>query len=130
MMRRVSGAVDFKRRQQALPRSPSALPRFRAYRRAAGFSFRTIVVRQSQRPAFASTSGRGFGGLLPTGKHQHCRMTAECARKHFRTLDTEADPIVFDRGQRSLRDTTQLSELILAEALEFANDPNGFTHRY
>ena len=54
-------------------------------------------------------------------------MALEGSRKHLGTLDPEADTIVLDRGKSGLRNASALSELILAQALQLANDAHRFT---
>jgi hypothetical protein len=64
---------------------------------------------------------------LPTREDQHCGMTLEASRKHLRALDPKADTIVLDCGKSGLRNTSALSELILTQALQLANDAHRFT---
>ena len=62
------------------------------------------------------------GAHLPSRKNQNGRMAAQRIRQYFGAFDTEIDPAVLNRGNRRLRNTRQLRELILAQLLEFAND--------
>ena len=73
--------------------------------------------------------GRGLNRHFPARKHQHRRMTTEGTGKHLRTLNAKANAIVLDGGKRRLGDTTQLSELILAQTLKFAQNAHRFANR-
>ena len=74
--------------------------------------------------------GRGFNGHFPTWEYQHCRMTPERTRKHLRAFDAKANTIVFDGGERGLRNTAQLGKLILAQTLKLAQNAHRFADRY
>ena len=74
--------------------------------------------------------GGGVNRHFPAWKHQHRRMTTERTGKHFRTLNAKANAIVLDGGKRCLGNTTKLGELILAQALKFAQNAHRFANRY
>src|SRR5215471_6427610 len=67
--------------------------------------------------------------MLPARKDQDGWMTTERTRQHLSALDTQTNAPVLDRRQRCLRDATKFGQLILAEALEFADDTNRFPRR-
>ena len=73
--------------------------------------------------------GRRFNGHCPAREYKHCGMTPERARKHLGAFDAKANTIVFDRGKRRLRDTTQLGKLILAQTLKLAHNAHRFANR-
>jgi hypothetical protein len=73
--------------------------------------------------------GRGFNGHFPAGEYQHCWMTPEGARQHLGAFNAKANTIVFDGGKRRLRNTAQLSKLILAQPLKLAQNAHRFANR-
>jgi hypothetical protein len=56
-------------------------------------------------------------------------MTLKRSRKHLGSFNPEADAIILDRGESCLRDAGALGELILAKALQLANDAHGLPDR-
>jgi len=55
-------------------------------------------------------------------------MAVKRAREDLRALDTQADAVSLDSGQRRLRNAAQVGELVLAKTLKLADDPYRFTH--
>ena len=60
--------------------------------------------------------------IFPSWEHQHGRVALEGFRQHLGALDTKANAIVFDGGERGLRDACTLRELVLTQALQLANN--------
>lgn len=77
---------------------------------------------------FNSLLGRTFGGLVPSGKNQHGRVTAERSSKHLGALNAQPNPIALDGRQRRLRNATELRELVLAESLKLSDDAYRFAY--
>jgi hypothetical protein len=71
---------------------------------------------------------RRFDVIFPPGEDQHRGMTLERSRKNLRPLDPKADTIVLNRGKGSLSNARALGELVLAQALQLANDAHRFSH--
>jgi len=59
---------------------------------------------------------------LPAGEDKHSRMALQSTSEDLRPLDAKAHTIVLDCGDAGLRDTRQVSQLILAQFLELTND--------
>src|SRR5437762_854197 len=68
--------------------------------------------------------------MRPSGKHQHAGMTLKGTGENFRALDTETNPVIFDRGNRCLGNARSLGQLVLAHLLELAKNPNRFSDAY
>src|SRR5258708_34702324 len=62
--------------------------------------------------------------MRPPREDQHAWMTFKRAGQNFGTLDTQANTIIFDCGDRSLGDAGYLGKLVLAHVLELAKNPN------
>ena len=56
-------------------------------------------------------------------------MATQCAGQNLGAFDTQPNTIVFDSGKRCLGNAAQLRQLVLAEALQLANDANGLADR-
>src|SRR5712691_2849279 len=67
--------------------------------------------------------------IFPSREDQHGGMALESSREHFCALHAQADAVVLDRRKSGLRNTCTLRELILAKALQLANDAYRFAGR-
>src|SRR5262252_10468951 len=92
---------------------------------------RERTARQGRLRAFRLSGwlGCSVNRMLPARKDQDSGMTTKRTRQHLSTLDTQTDAPVLDSRQRRLRDATKLGQLILAEALELADDTHRFPRR-
>jgi len=73
--------------------------------------------------------GRAFNGQLPTWEYQHGRVATWRSCEHLGALNTKTNPVIFNCRERSLRDATQLGQLILAQALKLTQYANRFADR-
>ena len=66
---------------------------------------------------------------LPAGEDKHSRMALQSTSEDLRPLDAKAHTVVLDGGDAGLRDTRQLSQLILAQFLELTNNAYRLANR-
>jgi len=66
--------------------------------------------------------GSFFTWSFPPRKYQDSGMALEGTAQHLRSLDTKANPTIFNCGDRSLRDARSLRKLVLAEFLQLAKN--------
>jgi hypothetical protein len=66
--------------------------------------------------------------IFPPRENQHGRMALEGFREHLCAFDAKANAVVLDSGKSSLWDTRALRELVLAQALQLANDAHGLAY--
>ena len=69
-----------------------------------------------------------FKMVLPSGEHQNGGMALECACDHFGAFDPKAHAIVLNRRKRCLWYPGARGELILAKALQLADDADGLAN--
>src|SRR3990172_1292775 len=67
--------------------------------------------------------------IFPSREDQHGGMTLEGSRENLCALHAQADAVVLDRRKSGLGDPRALRELILAKALQLANDAHRFASR-
>src|SRR5512134_3680238 len=67
--------------------------------------------------------------IFPSREYQHGRMALEGLCEHLCALNAKANAIVLDGRKSGLWDTRALRELVLAQALQLANDAHGLAYR-
>jgi hypothetical protein len=68
--------------------------------------------------------GRRLGINVPSRKDKDSRVATQGTGNDLRTLDTEIHAVILDRRDRGLRYSSPAGQFILAEFLQFPNDPN------
>jgi len=71
-----------------------------------------------------------FLGRIPSGENQYGWMALQRLGENLRSLHPKAHTVIFDSGKGSLWYSRQLSELVLAQALKFADDAHGLADRH
>jgi transposase len=85
--------------------------------------------RALQRVGCSSGLCRSLKMIFPSREDQHGRMALEGSREHLCALHTQPNTVVLNRRKSSLGNARAPCELILAKALQLANDSHGFAGR-
>ena len=85
--------------------------------------------RASLKRGSSPTLCRRFMMDIPTGKYQNCGVALQRSRKNFCSFNSKINAIILNRRNRGLRNTRPLRQFILAQFLEFPENPDRFTNR-
>ena len=87
------------------------------------------LSRALQRVGYSSGLCRSLKMIFPSGENQYGGMALKGSREDLCALHAQANAVVLDSRKSGLGDAGALRELILAKALQLANDTHGFAGR-